>query len=536
MVKNSIRKTTQVGVLFLLFAGIISCEKDFTDIGTGVVSNTKFTTHDTILEVLVSNAPIENVRADGLDLGSQTFFGRQGQYLLGVHSSSEYEKIEASIISQISINTELNLNSYANPDELDFETSVDTAFLRLPYQATLVSNEGLPNYTLDSIIGNKSVPFTLNVYELDTYLNTLNPSDPSKRNSFLSDESYQLKPDLLNEVENMDFVPTTKDTLLILKRSNSKGEFFETDTIRYTSSANSTIPLPMAIIPLKKSFVKEVFLDNYGSSNFDSQNAFNNYFRGIKIEAKEKANDGGSLISFNLSNSSLLSAIDVYYTNTYFKKNSTEIDTVIKVNHSFQLGGIINSKYNMSNRVYPVNNQVKIQGAAGSEAKVEILQGSQLADLKAKNWLINDASLTFYINQNVDTTAAPSRLYIYKRGEDATSNPIVSQIKDVLSEGNISFGGSVLRENKKIDRYRFRITDYISDLLSGETSYSPPLRLKVFNLSDLPTSLKDSQISLNDTIFKQYNWNPKAVTLFNGDISANGVRRAQLKISYTKKK
>lgn len=535
--KKIIRKSAFLGVLVFVFAGVISCEKDFTDIGSGVVSNTKFSTKDTVLDVLVSNTPIESVRADGLDLTAQPFFGFQGQYLLGTYINDTYEDIEASIVSQININPTLELVSYTNEDvELDVVTKIDTAFLRLPYYATLQSNTDRPIYTLDSVIGNQSLPFTLNIYELETYLSTLNPSDPTKRNAFSSDEVYQTKSTSLTAVENMDFVPTPNDTLVIIKRRNSLGDLYTTDTIRYTSNANSEIPLPMAIIPLKKSFIQEVFLDNYGTSNFASQNAFNNYFRGILIEAKEKTHAsgdrGGSLISFNLRNSSVSSLnpfIEVYYTNTFFKKNTTEIDTVITKTHTYQLGGIANNKFKMSNRTYPVNNEVKIQGAAGSEASIQILNGNELTDLRSKNWLINDASLTFYINQAADTTIAPYRLYLYKKGDNGNGGTILSQIKDVYSEGEFSFGGGLEYENNKKDRYNFRITDYVSDLLSGKTNYNPTLALKVFTISDVPAIV-------GDTIYNRYNWNPKAVSILNGDKAVNGTRRAQLKISYTEKK
>lgn len=85
----------------------------------------------------------------------------------------------------------------------------------------------------------------------------------------------------------------------------------------------------------------------------------------------------------------------------------------------------------------------------------------------------------------------------------------------------------MVRENSKKDNYVFKITDYVSDLLSGETNYNPMLRLKVFNNTD-------AQIA--DTTYTRYNWNPKSVSILNGDESLNGARRAQLKISYSKKK
>lgn len=533
--KNIIKKSAYVGALVLFIIGVISCEKEFTDINSGVVSNTKFSTKDTIIDVIVTNAPIENVRTDGLDLLTSPFFGFQGQYLLGTYLNDNFENIEASIISQVSITTDLTKVSYSNPDNLRVETTIDTVFLRLPYYATLESNTDRPVFSLDSVIGNTSLPFTLNIYELDTYLNTLNPADPSKRNNFFSDTEYQLKPNTLTAVENLDFTANPNDTLVIIKRRNSLGAVHDIDTIKYSTATNPGLALPMAIIPLKKSFAEEVFLNNYGTPNFASQAAFNNYFRGILIEAKEKnhasGERGGALISLNLRNSASVAAkplIEVYYTNTFFDANN-QIDTIFKQNHSFQLGGISNNKYKMNNRVYPVNNEVVLQGAAGSEAEVTILQPAQLDVLKTKNWLINDASLTFYVNQTSDTSNVPFRLFLYKNGTNNLGKNIQSQVKDVVTEGEFTFGGGLEYDaNNRKDRYRFRVTDYISDFLSGETSYNPSLRLKVFNISDVP-------ITTADTLFTRYNWNPKAVSILNGDKTINGTRRAQLKISYTEK-
>ncbi len=530
--KKFFKKSAIIAALVLVLSIVISCEKDFTDIGSSIIKNTKFDTDSIVLDVLVYNAPVESVRADGIDLNFQPYLGLQGQYLLGVHINDDYENIEASIVSQVGINTQAELVSYKHPDNLQVITTIDTVFLRLPYQATLVTNTDKPVYNLDSIIGDKDLPFTLNVYRIDTYLSELNPNDPTKKNVYQSNATYQKTGSELNELLDMDFIPTTKDTLLYIKRKSSDGNVHKIDTVRYTAGTDTQqLPIPMAIIPLKKSFAQQVFLDNFGGSNFASQDAFNNYFRGIMIEAKEKnmpdPNNpnlrGGSLISFNFANTSstINPFIEVYYTNTFIK-NGTEIDTIISRNNSFQLTGIINNKFKMTDRVYPANNEVKIQGVGGSEAKVEILKGAELANLRAKNWLINDASLTFYVNQSTDATLAPNRLHLYKEW----SNTNLSQVKDKYSESS-TFGGFLEITNDKKDKYVFNITDYISDLLNGEIKHSADLKLKIYNPTDEATS---------DTIFRKYNWSPKAVTLLNQKGDANGARKAKLKISYSEKK
>jgi hypothetical protein len=53
----------------------------------------------------------------------------------------------------------------------------------------------------------------------------------------------------------------------------------------------------------------------------------------------------------------------------------------------------------------------------------------------------------------------------------------------------------------------------------------------VFNTTtDVPTS-STGPLEVN---VKTYNWNPRSVLLLNGNKAANGVNKAQLKISYTK--
>lgn len=517
-VKKIIKKSFYVGVVLSIFSGVISCEKDFTDIGTGIITNTQFNTKDTVLDILITNSPVESFKSDNIS-------SEQGQYLLGVYNSSDYEKIEASIISQIVINPDLTLVDNTYGADTTVVSTIDTVFVKLPYQATLDANTSSgPEYTLDSITGDQSKLFSLNVYQLDTYLSTLNPSDPSKLNSYLSNHPFQKTGTELNSEVDYQFSPNKNDTLLIVKRRLSNSNIYDQDTIKYSIATVNFAPLPFVRIPLDEDKFKQLFLDKYESSEFDSQDAFNDYFRGVILEAK--GNDG-SLISFDFINNNpeLNPSIEVYYTNTVLKSGTIVVDTIKKRN-TFSLSGIRSNSFKMQNRVYPVNEEVKIQGTAGSEAKIDILIGNQISELRAKNWLINDASLTFYINQSVDTASVPHRLYLYKNGTSSSLQPILSQVKDVYSELESTFGGNLARENSKVNSYTFRITDYISDILSGETNYSPSLKLKAFNTSDLPVS---------DSLFIQQSWNPKAVTILNHS-SLNGARKAQLKISYSEKK
>jgi hypothetical protein len=522
------RKSVYVGVLACLLTAIISCEKDFTDIGTNVISNTKFDTSSITLDVTTENSGVEKVPSDNITR-------EPGQYLLGVFASPDYEKIEASIVSQVTINSGIKVVDDIYEADTTVVTNIDAVFIKLPYQATLQSTTSSgPDYKLDSIIGDETKAFNLNVYRSNTFINQYNPTDPTKGNSFFSNDEFEKTGTPLNETLDYQFIPNKNDTILVVERRLHDNTIYTKDTVKIVGSTSSTIPLPFARIHLDKVKFKELFLDKYESSEFESQIAFNDYFRGIILEA---TGNEGSLTSFDFNNSSadLKPSIEVYYTNTVLKSGTTVLDTISK-NNSFPLSGFRVNTFKMEDKVYPSNNEIVIQGTAGSEAKINLFGpdadangiADKIEELRANNWLINDASLTLYINQAKDITAVPYRLYLYK-SDESNSIPVLSQITDTTTE--VLFGGidgALITEDNGNQKYTFKITDYISELLSGNTNYSPTLKIKAFNITDTPTSALD-------TIFRNYSWNPRAVTLLNESVSNND-KKAVLKISYSEKK
>ncbi|WP_298779715.1 DUF4270 domain-containing protein [uncultured Polaribacter sp.] len=527
--KKNIRRSIYACVLICLFSAIISCEKDFTDIGSKVISNTKFDTSTFFAEVTAKNSPVEKVISDNITV-------EPGQYLLGVFASDDYEKIEASIVSQITISDDLKLVDDTYDSDTTVVTTVDAVYLKLPYQSTLDSiNSYGPDYQLDSIIGDQTKAFNLNVYRSDTYINFYNPLDPTKVNTFFSNDVFEKTGTALNEQIDYQFIPNKNDTILIIDRFLHDNTVYTQDTIKVTSGT-STVPLPFARIALDKAKFKELFLDKYESTEFESQQAFNDYFRGIIIEA---TGNEGSLVSFNFSNSitNLNPSIEVYYTNTVLKDDGATVIDTIQKNDSFLLRGYRVNTFNMEDKVYPTNDEIIIQGTAGSEAEINLFGSDndangiadQIEELRLNNWLINDATLTFYINQDKETSAAPYNLYLYKY-DDSQSTPVSSQVLDAITATNTNGinGGLVLDDDGNKEKYTFNITDYIASILNGDSDYSPTLKIKAFNLTDSPTTL-------TDTIIQNYNWNPRAVTLFN-ESSSDGDKKATLKISYSEKK
>ncbi len=527
MLRKHFKATSYIIITALFLGSIISCEEDFTDIGTSIVNNVEFTSNDTIFEIEVVGKNIEKVRSDGLAIG-----GFLGQYLLGVYNNYNYKKIEASIISQLRIPTNLTQVDQEYGSDTIVLTTIDTVLLRIPYNATRLSIvDGQADYELDSIIGDQSEPFTLNVFRLTTFLSNLNPTTPSLQNKFFSDQNYEASTEKLNFFEDTQFIPNRRDTSQVVERRLSSGDLYDKDTIKYLNSN------PYISIPLKKTLIKELLFDQYETSSFGSQDAFNDYFRGIKIQAE---GDNGSLISLSFNSPSLQPLIDIYYTNTVLKSSGTIVIDTIKKTDTFLLSGITNSVYKMTSGQSPSFDNVPIQGTAGSMAQLKILGDDndlngipdQLEELRTKNWLINDASITLYIDQGIvesDTLQTPFKLFIFKDNvTTGTNQESPTQLIDYISEGFNEVGGSLeLDDSRKPDMYTFKITDYISELLAGNTNDIPLLGIKVFNPTDLP-------VSSADTIVRDYNWNSKAVMLLNNN-TLNESRKPQLKISYSLK-
>ena len=555
---NIFKKHTYVGVLFLSLAGIVSCEKDFTDIGTGVISNTEFSTGEVVLEVEIIQNNITSVRADNISLNTLE------EYWLGVYNTPYAEKIEAGFVSQLSLPSDLVV-SEASINDTTTVYSLDKVILKIPYTSVFVSKEadGKSKFRLDSILGNPSIPTELEVYRNGTFINRLDPADPSKENSFSSDFVYQ-EEELLTAV-GFTFKPSAVDTVFYFNRADRSIALNSATSIQDTLklSTASSLAAPFLAIPLDLDEMKRLFWDKFEDPDFSSSAEFQTYFKGIIIKTKGA---DGALVPINLASESTPS-IDFFYAKTILKGSDVIENTTST--YSFPLSNARSSTYTMSPASMSVPNEnFIIQGTAGASATVKIL-GVNLLELENSNpldpileykdkdvnndgfldleelasltdeinqegLLVNDALLTFYVNTvaSPDADILPQKLLIYKNIE-MNGRVTPTHIEDSYTEFASFGGGLLLDEDGTPERYNFKVTDYISNLLDGTNDDLPTLELKVFNkVTDLPVNGSGAL----DVSVKTYNWNPRAVLLLNGDNTTNGVKKAQLKISYTEKK
>lgn len=533
----TIFKNIGLGLIFLF--GIISCEKDLEDIAVDLAGEKPFNVGDTLVDIIAYNVNVDSSRTDNNDLSNEPL------YLLGVDRDANFGLLKSDLITQLFLPL-LGVNFGDN-------AIIDLVVLDIPYYATRDGDQDAvdpitgdpikddddnpiqaPNFQLDSVYGNTSQEFNISVYELGTFLNVLDPFDPTKRKSYYSDRPYQKEDNLFSD----DFKPNRNDTILYVERRFLDGDPNTIDDIDTIIGSDQN---PSMKFNLDNEFFQERFVDHQNSSDFENNDNFIRYFRGLYIEAN--GTDGALMNLFTKD-----AKMTIYYTNEEIRDEEDnedlnyngiegEQDVLVKSKQSmnFNFGGVRTGKYvhdyggslveNSLLNPDKVNGESKlfIQGASGSQGIIDLFTDESLEILRNKNWLINEANLTIYIDG--EQSEVPSQLFLYN--EDY--NSLISDFYHPLYGVDV-FGGLLEYDSDgNPEKYKFRITKYISDILRITDPKAPSkLALRNYLSTDLPTAG-----ILLDTIIKDYNWIPKGVVL-HGNLPNSDEKRIKLEIFYSK--
>ena len=493
----------------LTLISFTSCENEIDSIGVGIIDNGNFDTDSFKASIISENENVERVISNNIS-----------QYLLGVYKDDEFGKLTGSVVTQLS----LPLAGEAYAVGYGDEVVVDSVLMHIPYQVTLNSadEDAALRYSLDSVFGDRDIEFDLGIYELKTFLNTLDPNDPTKTNVYYSDKEFQKGSEAFFKGA---FKVNPNDTVSYIKRYEADGiTVYDTDTIKDDNVA------PSIKLPLNKNMVQQLFVDNAHESQFLSFEEFLRYYRGFYIEANTLTNEYAHLMSLDFADANMT----IYYSNTQDEEENQDLNqngvtgetgVRVKKNYVFPFG---NLKSNILERDYSMEkasgtDRIYVQGAAGGIAILDILSQEDLDELRSNNWLINSANLHLYVDKNASSSIIPEQLYLFNYDEQ-------KQLTDIFTEGIPAVGGFLERDDEgEPVRYTFRITDYVSNLLVSEDPETlVRLGLKVYNPTDVPANSSDVSI-------KEYSWNPQGVVLFDHSESA-GDKKLSLEIFYTELK
>ena len=486
----------KISSLLFLFVLLISCDRDFNSLDSEVIGDDHFDLelYDEATVVAYSKAT-GVVQTNNLPLNA-----------LGIYKNDFFGTTKAHFVTQVELGSE-------NPS-FGFNPIIDSVYLYVPYFTELKSTEtsGERVYELDSIYGNAETgKFRLKVLENGYYLRDLDPEDnlQSSQKYFNDDKATKIDPfkgsELLNNSSNVaqnDQFYFSKKELYIYK-TNGAGLYVDSNGAVLSDQNNVTLRVikerktPGMWLDLKNSFFQQKILDAASTANLFSNNAFKNYFRGLLFEVEEINPDQGALAVLDFSKAELKilykaasEAVSVenptptrtrrtfslkmgYNASTTLRNNSINL---LEYNNSTEYdAGLAGSNEVLgSDRLY-------VKGGNGSVAFIDLFTPTELETLRnniaTKNWLINDAKLTFYIDKSkmLNEDNEPERIYIY----DATNNMVIADYTFDSSSGfnpknnKLVFGGIIERETedpKRGIKYTIRITEHIKRILKEDSN------------------------------------------------------------------
>ena len=508
-----------VGVLI----GTLSCENDFENIGVDVVDNDVFTSEKHTSEVIAYNSNVAQNQTNNLK-----------NQLLGVFHHENFGKLTASFVTQLTIP--------ATDPDFGEQAIIDTVILDIPY-----SKENLWKSTSGEV--------NLEVQELGTFLHYLDPEEPTKVKEYYSNSIFTSGVSLYNGTIS----PSENDTLLLVNRYHyediSDLTTFEVNKIDTLETDNPSIK-----IGLSEDFFKTNFIDMADGSEFASQANFNHHFKGLIIKAMESVSGEGSLVKTDLEGAT----VTIYYNKittededsdedldgdgilgetgvtvqtsskaTYrLTQTNTQTNTSqVKVNlYERDYASAAIETYLTSPNVVAGDDKLFLQGAIGSNATIKLFGEDtdangipdELEELRTKEWLINDAQLTFYVDESNVSDDTVQGIYIYTIGEDG--NEQVFKADDATNK----MSAILVKDDDVPTKYTIHLTDYITEIIKPDTELElRDFGIKVFEPTDL-LLYSPEKISKKSSEFK-------GVVLKGNNLDAADAKRLKLEIYYSEK-
>lgn len=246
-------------------------------------------------------------------------------------------------------------------------------------------------------------------------------------------------------------------------------------------------------ISLNETFFQENIVDKEGSSELLSQANFKEYIRGLHLSL---TSDQDIMVLLDMSKA----VIVMTYEYESYNINSTTDDTLDDTvdtetkDYTFSFIGTTftgNAVNTFINEDYPTEindaftateaaEKIYLKGGAGTYAEIDLfssnatLSASIIDEIKANNWIINEANLVFYVDDAAnlnESSIKPPRLYLFNT---ETNAGIYNAANEYSTDTSSPFGiflnyDGFLEESGSDedngDIYTIRITDHINDIV-----------------------------------------------------------------------
>jgi hypothetical protein len=179
-----------------------------------------------------------------------------------------------------------------------------------------------------------------------------------------------------------------------------------------------------------------------------------------------------------------------------------------------------------------------LKGGEGALSVIKLFDTpGELATLKANNWLVNEASLKFYIDtENADfkNSFEPQRIYLY----DLNNNTFISDYTiSTTKKGNTTYDGRLVLDDATTPRgkyYKIRITNHIRNLIQKDSTNVKLGVVVTENINNYTSNKFKSQTGTIKQAPQASVMNPLGTILYGSKSTVPEDKRLQLEIYYTK--
>ncbi|WP_446050655.1 DUF4270 family protein [Zobellia laminariae] len=304
-------------------------------------------------------------------------------------------------------------------------------------------------------------------------------------------------------------------------------------------------------VELDKDFFQENILDKEGSSELSSQANFNEFLRGIHFSLS--AGNKDVMLLFNLKAASITirykydSADTAGVVSVQNKRKDVVLGFINDVTNTQtgQVTTVGNAANTLVNEVYPVEitddldtdinaSKIYLKGGAGSFAEIKLFDDANsreaINEIKANNWIINNANLVFYVADD-NLGAAPQKLYLYNKETNASLPLSASDATSQLAEYD---GELETSSTGKGVKYTVDVTTYINSLVLDDAENvtlgltTTPNLFFTGTLNAMLENDVEEQLPVANTL------TPLGTALYGSGVSgANADKKLQLEIFYT---
>lgn len=504
---------------------IVGCENDFSEVGSDLPNNDEFSFEIyKVNDISSSNAFTGEVNVRDLPINSIGYFNHS---IFGARYSHLVTQVKMDKPSSLS-------NLGANPQ-------LDSVYVYMPFNSKIQNvsaSQGTTDYELNGVYGEGT--FHLKVYENGYLLNSANPDDGFNNQFYYSSQKPIFDAQKGTTILNNSTKTSQNTAFKFDKEEIVLYKYDENGNVKTDKDGNPEIASrksPGVWLDLDKNYFQQRFFDNNTYQTLTNNALFSEYFRGLYFEVTQP--NGNALAQFDLSNAKMVFVLRQDKANG---EGTERKEIVFNMGHGDEYHATSVNLFenpsiaSASDLMAAYSGKLLLTGGDAFYGKITLFQQDadgngipdELEQIKSKNWLINEAILTFSVDASLSETEldqSPYRLFLY---DFKNNKPLVDYTVDLTTKPMKNIYGGILNKEKR--KYQFRITEYIKQLIEKE---SDNYELGIVVANDITDSkfnkIKDEDKQKIPTTSTTFPFG----TILSGANDSDSNQRIQLEIFYT---